>query len=241
MEAVLFAAGRGTRLGPATRDVPKALVDVAGRPLIEHVLGRLAAAGIGRAVVNVHHHADRLRAWAASWRGRPEVLLSHEVGEPLETGGGLARARHLLAGEGPLLLHNVDVLTPLDLGAVLRAHAASDALATLVVSARASTRGLLFDAQGLLGRVDEGRGLVERVRTPEGTERRRAFQGIHVLAPRFLDRLGPPRVVSIVTPWLAAAREGERLLPYDMDPVPWIDVGRPADLERARSDPTFVT
>lgn len=231
----MFAAGRGTRLGAATRDLPKALVQVAGRPLIEHVLARLGAAGVRRAVVNIHHHADLLRAWARGWRGRPEVLLSHEPDEPLETGGGLALARSLLGADAPVLLHNVDVLTPLDLAAVLAAHEARQPLVTLVVSRRPSRRGLLFDDQGLLGRVDDGREHVERVRAPVGAEVRYAFQGVHVVAARFLARLGAPRVVSILEDHLAAAAEGERLLPYDMDPVPWIDVGRPADLERARA------
>lgn len=237
MEAVVFAAGLGTRLGDVTKDRPKALVDVAGRPLLAHVLTRLAAAGVTHAVVNVHHHADAIVRFAATWTAAPRITLSFERDRPLETGGGLAQARALLEQEGPLLLHNVDVLTPLDLRAVLAAHAAApQALATLVTSARESTRGLLFDDVGLLGRVDDARHVDDRRRTPRGDVTRRAFQGISVVARELLGRLGPPRVASITEAWLAEAAAGRVIRAYDMDPTPWIDVGRPDDLARAERE-----
>ena len=237
MEAVVFAAGLGTRLGDVTKERPKALVEVAGRPLLAHVLTRLGAAGVTHAVVNVHHHADAIARFAATWAPAPRITLSLERDRPLETGGGLALARARLEQDGPLLLHNVDVLTPLDLRDVLAAHAAAPrAVATLVTISRSSTRGLLFDDLGLLGRVDDVRGVDDRRRAPSGAVERRAFQGISVVAREMLERLGPPRVASITEAWLAEAGAGHLIRSYDMDPTPWIDVGRPDDLARAERE-----
>ncbi len=230
---MVFAAGRGTRLGDLTRDRPKALVEVDGRPLIEHVLANLLQAGVERVVVNAHHHAERLVSWAAARRGPPEVVLSIERDELLDTGGGLAAARALLSGRGPLIVHNVDVLTPLDLARVVLAHEAGGWDATLVTSARPSRRGLWFDDHGLFGHLDETRDAAETVRAPRGNVVRRAFQGISVVSRSFVERLGPPRVAPITRLWLDDAATGRRLDAFDMDPVPWFDVGRPEDLARA--------
>ncbi len=115
---MIFAAGLGTRLRPLTDETPKALVEVGGDPLLEHVATRLVEAGVERLVVNVHPFADRIRRFV---RERAdfgvEVAISEEPERPLETGGGLRHARTLLRGEGPILLHNVDVLTDLPMEA----------------------------------------------------------------------------------------------------------------------------
>src|SRR5688572_27420154 len=133
MDALIFAAGLGTRLGPLTAETPKALVEVGGRTLLEHAARRLAAAGVTRLVVNVCHHGEQIARFVTDHDLGLPVALSHEPGGPFETGGGLKAARNLLGRDGPIVLHNVDVLTELPLDRLLEAHAAGGALATLAV------------------------------------------------------------------------------------------------------------
>ena len=236
-EAVVFAAGRGSRLGAHTASTPKALVEVAGRPLIHHVLARLQLAGVGRVVVNIHHRAESMRAWhAARGAASPEVVLSHERDRARDTGGGLAQAASLLRCSGPLVLHNVDILCDVDLAAIVQTHIASQAEVSLLVARRESSRGLLFDSEGLLGRVNDTAGSRTPVRTAKGEVKRFAFQGIHVMSRAALEWFPPePAVYSVLEPYLAAAAQGARILPVLMGDHCWLDVGRPADLARARA------
>lgn len=231
----MFAAGRGTRLRPLTDTVPKALVEVGGRTLLEHVARRLVEAGVTRLVVNVCHHAHLVERFLATHDLGVPVATSWEPGGPFDTGGGLLAARPLLARDGPLLLHNVDVLSDLPLARLVASHVASGALATLAVSGRESSRRLLFDDEGLLGRTDEPAHLDLRVRAPHGALAALAFSGVHVIAPALLERIEERGTFSILDTYLRLAGEGARLLPFRHDAGTWIDVGRPADLERARA------
>ena len=234
MEGLIFAAGLGTRLRPLTDTTPKALLTVGGRSLLERVAARLVAAGATRLVVNVCHHAERIAEHVAERDLGVPVRISREPGGPFDTGGGLKRARHLFTHRAPILLHNVDVLTDLPLERLLAAHAAAGALATLAVAERPSTRRLLFDADGLLGRQDDGRGLDVRVRPAVGEVVTVPFTGVHVVAPELLGRITEEGTFSILDTYLRLAAEGARVLPFRADGAAWIDVGRPADLERAR-------
>jgi NDP-sugar pyrophosphorylase family protein len=234
VEALVFAAGLGSRLAPLTDRVPKALLEVGGVPMLERVATRLVEAGVDRIVVNVCPHPDAIERFVRERRGfGVEVLLSREEDGPYETGGGLLAARPLLRADGPILLHNVDVLTDLPLRSLLASHVAASPLATLAVMDRPTSRRLLFDDEGLLGRVQ---GDVRReVRPPRGEVRSLAFAGVHVVEPRLLGRIVERGTFPIWDPLLRLAGEGERVLPFRADGCRWIDVGRPADLERARA------
>ena len=235
-QALVFAAGLGTRLKPLTDRVPKALVDVGGVPMLERVIRRLAAAGVDRVVVNVHAFAARIERFVCEHAHAfgAEAGLSHAATRPLDTGGGLLHAREHLRPDEPIVLHNADVLTDLSLDALLAAHARHDALATLAVMERPTQRFLLFDDAGLLGRVDETKGLERRVREPAGAVRRLAFAGVHVVAPDLLTRITERGAFSILEPYLRLAAEGATLRPFRADGSLWIDIGRPAQLEEAR-------
>lgn len=237
MDAMLFAAGLGTRLRPLTDRVPKALVEVDGVPVLEHVARRLIDAGADRLVVNVHHLGEQVARFLEERGGfGVEWAVSREPGEaPLETGGGLLHARRLLRGDAPLFLHNADILTDLPLGDLYRAHRlADDPLATLAVMERPSRRRLLFDDGGLLGRVDDGKDLRLEVREPVGPVRELAFCGVHVVSARFPGLIEERGAFSILEPYLRLAAEGERILPFRVDGAEWIDIGRPEQLEEAR-------
>jgi NDP-sugar pyrophosphorylase family protein len=235
VEALIYAAGLGTRLKPLTDRLPKALVEVGGRPLLELVARRLVEAGATRLVINVCPHAEQIERFAATGRLGAPYALSREPGAPLETGGGLLQAAPLFTRGATLLLHNVDVLSDLSLTGLLAAHQASDALVTLAVMERPTKRRLLFDDLGLLGRIDEGEGLDLRVRPARGRVQELGFAGIHAASPALLPRITERGRFPILTTYLRLAAEGARLLPYRADGSRWIDVGRPEDLARAQT------
>jgi len=246
MEAMILAAGEGTRLRPLTDRTPKALVEVGGRPLLAHVLDRLAAAGVSRVIVNTCAHADRIRDYLDG--GAPagvEIVLSPEPDGPYDTGGGLLAAAPLFRGDAPFLLHNVDVLSDIPLGQLLETHraAAEQAegrlMATVAVQDRTSGRRLLFDRAGLLGWENRGAdGAVigsERVREAVGPVVRWSFTGIHVIEPAMLRRCARSGVFSIIAWYLDLAREGYAILAADVSGCEWIDVGTPERLHEARA------
>lgn len=234
VDGVILAAGLGTRLRPFTDRAPKALLEVGGVAMLERVARRLVAAGADRLVVNLHPFPEQVRAFVAA-RGSfgTEVLFSEEREGPLETGGAILKARDLLRRDGPFVVHNVDVLTDLPIEDLLRRHRATRPLATLAVAERASSRALLFDEAGLLGRVDRTRGIDLRVRAPRGEVTSLAFAGIHAVDPSFLDRIEERGAFSVLVPYLRLAAEGASILPYRADAWRWCDVGRSADLTAA--------
>lgn len=151
MRAMILAAGLGTRLLPLTEEKPKALVPFRGIPLVERVIRNLASAGIDRIMVNVHHFADQLIDFL-DHLDIPgiRIAVSDEREMLLDTGGALLHARDFLSEEGDFLVHNVDVLTNLDIPALIEAHQRSEAFATLAVKKRPTSRSLLFDERGFL-------------------------------------------------------------------------------------------
>jgi NDP-sugar pyrophosphorylase family protein len=201
MKAMIFAAGLGTRLRPLTDTMPKALVPVCGNPLLEHVSRKLMKAGIDDVVVNVHHFADMIEDWAAGqdWISDDErcgdgmrMRFSDERGELLETGGAILHARDLLNGCGSFLVHNVDIISNLDIPWFISRHR-PDALATLLVSERKTSRYLLFDpdTMRLVGWTNVSTGQVRLAddSVEPGKCRMLAFSGIHILSEKVLDMM----------------------------------------------------
>lgn len=236
MEAMILAAGLGTRLRPLTHEVPKALVEVGGVPLLERVARRLVEAGAHRLVINVSPHAEMIREFVdAADRFGVDVRISEEPGGPLDTGGGLGHARGHFEADAPFLLHNVDLLTDIDLAGLYADHP-EGRLATLAVRAAETDRYLLFDDRGLLGYAYRG---TERAnREAEGEVVRADFCGVQVLSPRIFEALEtePEPKFSIITTYLRLADAGERIVPFDVGDALWIDVGtheRLAEAEEA--------
>lgn len=234
MDAMILAAGLGTRLRPLTHDVPKALVKVGDICMLERVADRLVAAGADRLVVNIHHHGDRVVEFLDGW-SRPgvEVRISREDPEVLETGGGLKHARDLFRRDAPFFLHNVDVISTVDLDALYGHHREESPLATLAVSSRETSRALLFDDEGLYGHQNRD-GSVTEARSPVGKPRPLGFSGIHVLEPRILDLVEEEGKFSIIPVYMRLVAQGERILPWDIEDALWVDVGTHERLARAR-------
>ena len=150
MEGFILAAGLGTRLRPLTNDRPKALVEIDGVALLEMAIHRLEEAGIGHIVVNVHHFGEKVIDFIASHRWQARIDISDERPLLLDTGGGLKKAAPLFSGKENVLVHNVDILSEIDLRDVERRHREEGNLATLCVSLRDTKRLLLFDETGRL-------------------------------------------------------------------------------------------
>ena len=238
MEAMILAAGLGTRLRPVTDTVPKALVEVAGVPMLERVARRLVDAGATRLIINVHHHADQIEKFVRSRRGvGVDVSISRERGEePLETGGGLLHARQLFVFGAPFFLHNVDVISDMDLRAMYEDHLAHAPLVTLAVNGRETTRPLLFDDEGLYGWSDRrpGREAERMVRYPVGRAVEWGFAGVHVIDPSIFGLLTERGKFSIVPPYLRLAGEGHRIRAFDVSDALWLEIGSVERLEEAR-------
>ena len=253
MKAMILAAGLGTRLRPLTDNRPKALVELSGRTLLEITLSRLRTFGITEVIINVHHFADLVTDYLKSNNNfgmrievsREEVLL--------DTGGGLKKAAWFFLEdsarlEEPFLLHNVDVISTIDLRRMLQFHSESHALATLAVQNRETSRYLLFnDHLQLCGRR-AGPGLTSgptpsqrpdqkpEIVRPSVRLQPLGFSGIHVISPRLLPMLTEEGVFSIIPSYLRLAAQGENILAFRAEEYYWRDLGRPADLTQATHD-----
>lgn len=233
--AMIFAAGLGTRLRPLTDTMPKALVPVAGEPLLGHVIRRLVRAGYSRIVVNVHHFPDQIRHYLATNDFGVRIDISDESGLLLETGGAIRHAAPLLAGCGRFLVHNVDIISDLDLD-WFEAQARPEALSTLLVSERKTSRYLLFDDDlRLRGWTDLRTG---EVRSPypdldPSACRKLAFSGIHLMSGAILDVMAPfPERFPIIDFYLKVC---DRFPVYGAVPehLRMVDVGKFESLSEA--------
>ena len=239
MKAMILAAGLGTRLHPLTDDRPKALVTVAGRTLLEIALARLRSDGVDEVIVNAHHFAEMIVDYLKAHNNfgmRIEVSREREL---LDTGGGLKRAAHFFLEDGsgePFLLHNVDVISNIDLASMVRVHSEHNALATLAVQQRQTSRYLLFDEQGeLCGRRAGQNGEAEWAR-PAAKIEALAFSGIHVLSPKIFAKMEEEGAFSIITAYLRLAARGEKVFAFRADGSYWRDLGRPESIAQAAED-----
>jgi NDP-sugar pyrophosphorylase family protein len=231
MKAMILAAGRGTRLQPLTNTRPKALVEVAGRTLLEGVVVRLVDAGVTEAVINLHHLGEQIPPFleAHDCFGLRRVAYSNEP-VLLGTGGGLKQAAWFFDDGSPFLVHNVDVLSDIDLGALMLAQRSSQALATLAVMARPTARPLYFDSGGrLVGRWSPDRG-DEFVCTPSGGAVALGFCGIQAVSPAIFERISEVGEFGIAEAYLRLAGANEGILAHRVDGAKWRDCGRPGDL-----------
>ena len=238
MNAFIFAAGLGTRLKPLTDTMPKALVPVAGKPLLAHVVEKLKAAGCKKIVINIHHFGDMIIDYVKSQGGFGiDIVFSDERQMLLETGGAIKHAVELLGNE-PFLIHNVDILSNVDIKALWNEHLNSGSAATLLVSKRNSSRALLFNEDGnLTAWTNKNTG---EIKTPyENVEIARleefAFSGIHVFSPQLFKYFGEyPEKFSIIDFYLNTCK-AEKIKAFTQEGLQLLDVGKLDSLEKANA------
>jgi NDP-sugar pyrophosphorylase family protein len=238
MKAMVLAAGLGTRLRPLTNDRPKALVEVSGHTLLQITLNRLHAAGIREVIVNVHHFADLVAEYLnknANFGMRVEISREEVL---LDTGGGLKKAAWFFEGSGgePFLLHNVDVISNIDFAGMVSFHRKNNALATLAVHQRQTSRYLLFDEYHHLCGRQAGRDQPPEIVSPAKKTEALAFSGVHIVSPRFLPLMTEQGAFSIITSYLRAAGQGETIAAFEADGYYWRDLGRAESITQAEED-----
>ncbi|MGA8645337.1 MAG: nucleotidyltransferase family protein [Candidatus Sulfotelmatobacter sp.] len=240
MKAMILAAGLGTRLRPLTDDRPKALVEVAGRTLLEITLSRLRTFDVREVIINVHHFADMVVDYLkANDNFGMRIEISREE-VLLDTGGGLKKAAQFFLENSsgldePFVVHNVDVISAIDLGRMAQFHREHGALATLAVQERETSRYLLFDGQLLCGRRAGRDQKPELVRRADQVQVL-AFSGIHVVSPRLFAMMTEEGAFSIIASYLRLAAQGEKILAFRADEYYWRDLGRPENVAQAAQD-----
>jgi len=239
MKAMVLAAGLGTRLRPLTNDRPKALVEVGGRTLLEITLSRLRSFGVTDVIVNAHHFAEMIAAYLQSNKNFGMNIAISREDVLLDTGGGLKKAAYFFAGKSggaPFILHNVDVISNIDLRRMVQFHSENHALTTLAVQERTTSRYLLFDEAGCLCGRRSGKDGKPDLARPSQHFQALAFSGIHVISPRMLPLLTEEGAFSIITSYLRLARQGEKILAFRADEYDWRDLGTPESVAQASED-----
>lgn len=244
MKALIFAAGLGTRLRPLTNDRPKAMVEIAGKPMLQHVIERVAAAGFDDITINIHHYGQMIIDFLErNDNFGLNIHISDERGLLLDTGGGILKARQWLDGDEPFLVHNTDIISTLDLKAFYDYHVEHDALATILVKERKTQRYFLLDENDrLCGWTNKATGEFKpEAEKLEGRNLRElAFGGLHIISPRVFPELerfrrkGGEEKFSIV-PFYIGMCTHHLIQGYHPDSdYQWLDIGKPETLAQAQ-------
>lgn len=232
-QAMIFAAGLGTRLKPLTDTMPKALVKVAGQPLLWHVVQKLKAAGFERIVVNVHHFAGQITDYlSANGNFGLDIRVSDETAMLLETGGGIKKAAPLFDPESPILIHNVDILSNVDLAELYCQSLSNDA--TLLVSRRDTSRYLMFapDMQ-LTGWINIKTGETKGPCPPHIPSQQYAFSGIHVFSPRLFPLMAHWQAKFGIIDFYLQTCATHKVKGMAKDDLRLLDVGKLDSLDKA--------
>lgn len=236
MKALIFAAGIGSRLKEETLYKPKALVEIGGKPLLQHIIEKLKGEGISEFVINVHHFPDMIADFVKTLNVGVKISISDERNELLDTGGGLKKAASFFKdSNNPVLMYNVDILSNINLTNLIQTHYTSGALATLAVRKRITQRYLKFDRQHrLVGWVNKKTG-EERVAVSKSFENavEMAFSGIHIVNQEIFDLMPAEKRFSMIDLYLLLAKDHFIYGYYD-ESSSWIDVGKPDSLVEAR-------
>ncbi|MBM3262241.1 MAG: NTP transferase domain-containing protein [candidate division Zixibacteria bacterium] len=241
VKAMVFAAGLGTRLKPLTDARPKALVEVRGKPLLYWILKRLARHGFTDIVVNTHHFAEQIDAFVKNFLAHPahtgiRISLSRET-TLLDTGGGLWHAAHFFNDDAPFLVQAVDILTDLDLSALMAAHRMSGDRVTIAVKRRVGTRFFLFDeTRRLCGWESTDTGVRRMVCQPSSEPESWPSMVVQAVSPVIFSKWRDPRPISLTDVYLELAEAGEPISAFRVDDaVRWMDVGRIPHLSQAET------
>lgn len=232
---MIFAAGLGTRLNDETLNKPKALVDVGGKTLLQHAIEKLKNEGVSEIVINVHHFSNLVISFLNNSDFGIKIHVSDETEKLLDTGGGLKKAAGFLAGDEPILIYNVDIISNLSLQLLLEEHLNSNSLVTVAVRKRETQRYFKFDEnKQLVGWINKKTGETKISRQVNfETAVEMAYSGIHIIHPEIFSLMPENDRFSITDFYLELAKT-HSIKGYFDDSELWMDVGKPEQLEEAR-------
>lgn len=245
---MILAAGVGTRLKPFTDNFPKALIKIGDYSLLEIVIRRIAGAGIKSLVINVHHFSEQILDFLRSKNNFGlDICISDESDKLLDTGGAIKNASVFFQGEENVLVHNIDILSNLDLNALIACHAEKGALVTLAVKNRPTTRNLLIDASGrLCGWEFPDKKLSILTRENRKGLKITAFSGVYVFSSKLFEKFPQDEVFGFI-PWILNLASDEKILTWDQSPAFWYEAGRNDSIQLAArslafdlNDPVFI-
>ena len=231
---MIFAAGLGTRLKPYTDTMPKALVPVAGSPMIEILIKHLILNGINDIIVNVHHFADQVISFLNQNNGfGANITISNETGLLLDTGGGLKNASWFFSDNQPFLVQNVDVVCDINYADLLESHTKNKAIATLAVSSRKTSRYFLFDSSMQLCGWENTKSQEIKMARPQTENLSKfAFSGIQIIEPAIFGYMQQQGKFSIIDSYLEIAATN-KIIGFVHNPDYWVDMGKPEELLKA--------
>jgi len=223
---MILAAGKGTRLQPLTNKIPKALVEIHGKPLLDIVINKLKNNGFTDVIINVHHFADKIIDYVEFKDFGINIEISDERDQLLNTGGGILKAKWFFKDTDAFLVHNIDILSDIDLSDLIRVHVNSEAMATLAVKDRPTSRLLLFDSESKLCQwknIETGE--IKIAREAFGELNPFAFSGIHVLDTQIFEHITESGNFSVIDTFLRLAGSFE-IKSYIHNYSKWFDMGR---------------
>lgn len=227
---MILAAGLGTRLRPLTDNTPKALVNLAGKPLLQHVLERLASFGISEIIVNAHHFKDQISAFVETNKQFGMRVVVSSENELLDTGGGIRKAAWFFDDGQPFVVHNVDVWSDLDLKAMHDFHQQQGGVATVAVRRRKTSRYLLFDDHNRLCGWESVRDADVKLMRQVADVQRFSFMGMQILSPQIFEYMPDHGPFSIIDTYLKLAADQQSVHGFIAQNCRWADLGRPEQL-----------
>lgn len=232
MEAMIFAAGLGTRLRPLTDNKPKALVEVNGISLLEHNITKLINFGCKHIVINVHHFANQIIEHIDAKHYNADIYISDETAELLDTGGGLINAKHLFSLKEDILIHNVDIISKINFSDLQNQHHINNSLATLALSKRHTSRYLLFDKDKNLCGWENNQSGEKIIIKPISEFHPFGFSGIQIIRPELLSLITKQGSFPIIPEYLELAKTYP-IKSYIHPKEIWVDVGKIESIPQA--------
>lgn len=229
MKAMIFAAGLGTRLRPITESTPKPLVEIKGKTLLEISINKLVESGFDEIIINVHHFTDQIVDFLNDKKFNAKIEVSDESDKLLDTGGGLKKASWFFDDGKPFLVHNVDIVSDLDLKTLYQSHMQNNSIATLAVSKRKTSRYFIFDEEGILSGWQNVKTNEQKMTRHITTVNKFAFSGIQVIDPNLFKYFPDAEIFSIVDLYLTISQK-EIIKAYQHENTGWYDVGNIEEL-----------
>lgn len=237
MKAMILAAGYGTRLKPLTEKIPKALIKIQHVPLLELVIKKLISLGVDEIIINCHHLSDQIISFLKAKKNFGIKIATIFEPEILGTGGGIKKAAYFFDDNQPFIVHNVDVISTIDLKKMTQFHRANRAIASLAVKERKTTRFLLIDEKNqICGHEDVTNELIRINRQPVGKIQRLGFGGIHVLSPAIFQFMNQVGNFSMVDVYLNLIAQDKKIIGFRTDDYYWKDVGKFDTLKEIETD-----